>query len=352
MEKRATLRDVASLAGVSVATASYVLNGKKAISEATIAKVHAAIQKLDYVPDLSARGLTIKDTRLIGIVVPQTEPGSRLMFQNGFYGEILGSIEYHARIKGYHVIISATDVNESYMKLVRERNLDGVIVIGTYPNDFFEELDKLKIPVVLIDSYCSTYDFVNVRIDDTQGSYLATKYILDKGHRKVAFFTGCLKEEGVMQKRYLGVQKAMAEFQIQYPQEYIFEGEVDYDSGIYLAKEMLARQLGITAIVASADILAIGAMKGLSEAGVKVPEDISIIGFDDLEIAKYLVPGLTTVKQRISAKGEEAVNLLVTGMNQEELPGQDVILPVHVVERDSVIENTKAEGSIYGKNSL
>lgn len=336
MKKRATLRDVAAMAGVSVATASYVLNGKKTISEETKERVYGAIEKLDYVPDLSARGLTVKDTKLIGVVVPQTEPGSKLMFQNGFYGEILGSIEYHARITGYHVIISATDVNESYMRLVRERNLDGVIVIGTYPNEFYKELAKLQIPIVLVDSYCSDYDFHNVRIDDAYGSYIATKYVLDQGHRKIAFFTGRMKENGVVKKRFDGYQRAMVEFGIKDPIRFVYEAQVDYNSGIYLAQKLVEENRGVTAVVATADILAIGAMKGFYQKGIKVGEEMSIVGFDDLEIAKYLTPGLTTIRQQISLKGEEAVKLLVSSMTEEEITKQDVILPIELVERESV----------------
>ena len=149
---RSTLKDVAELAGVSAATVSYVLSGKRTISEETKARVLEAIEQLDYVPDLTARGLSMRDSKLIGVVVPQTEPGERLMFQNSFYSEVLGSIEYYARQKGYHILISATDANESYLTLAKQRNLDGIIVIGMYPDEFYHEMKKTQIPIVLIDS--------------------------------------------------------------------------------------------------------------------------------------------------------------------------------------------------------
>lgn len=112
---RATLKDVAQLAGVSTATVSYALSGKRTISDETKQRIHDAIAELDYVPDLNARGLSMRDSKLIGVVVPQTEPGDRLMFQNSFYSEVLGSIEFYARQQGYHILISATDANESYL---------------------------------------------------------------------------------------------------------------------------------------------------------------------------------------------------------------------------------------------
>ena len=171
MARRATLKDVAERAQVSTATVSYVLNDKKSISEQTKARVYDAIRDLNYVPDLSARSLSSRDSKLIGIVIPQTEPGSKLMLQNDFYSEIVGSIEYHARQHGYHVIISATDVNESYLTLAKERNLDGIIVIGMYPDDFYRQMKKTQIPIVLIDSYCNDHYYHSIRIDDAYGSY-------------------------------------------------------------------------------------------------------------------------------------------------------------------------------------
>jgi len=200
---QATLKDVAQLAGVSSATVSYVLNGKQNIKEDTRQRVLDAIAELDYVPNLAARGLSMRDSKLIGVVVPQTEPGDKLMLQNSFYSEILGSIEYFARQKGYHILISATDANESYMSLAKKRNLDGVIVIGMYPDDFYQQMKKTQIPIVLIDSYCNDHYYHNIRIDDAYGSYMATKYALDCGHRNIAFFAGQIKENGVMKKRLL-----------------------------------------------------------------------------------------------------------------------------------------------------
>ena len=335
MERRATLQDVAAKAGVTKATVSYILNGKKTFSEETRQRVMDAIEELGYIPNLSARTLTQRSSKLIGIVVPQTE-GSRLMFQNDFYAEILGSIEFHARQSGYHIIISATDANESYLRLARERNLDGIIVIGMYPDEFYQQMKKSQIPIVLVDSYCNDHYYHNIRIDDAYGSYLATRHVLSKGHRNVAFFCGQLKENGVMKKRLIGYKDALREYQITFDYQYVFEGSIDYASGIDSAGRLLASRLPATAVVAAADILAIGAMKGFYEQGVRVPDDISVMGFDDLEISQYLTPGLTTVRQEISQKGEKAVRLLIDNINEPNLTKQEQILPIKLVERGSV----------------
>ena len=314
---RATLKDVAQEAGVSSATVSYILNGKRSISEETKARVMEAIKKLDYVPDLNARGLTMRDSKLIGVVVPQTEPGERLMFQNSFYSEILGSIEYYARLSGYHILISATDANESYLTLAKKRNLDGIIVIGMYPDEFYQQMKKTQIPIVLIDSYCGDHYYHSIRIDDAYGS-------------------GQIKENGVMKKRLIGFQQALEEYGVPYQEQNIFEGQIDYRSGIALAKELVSKKLTATAIVCAADILAIGAIRGLYEEGLRVPEDYSVIGFDDLEVSQYLTPGLTTVRQQISLKGQKAVELLLKHIEDPTLTKQEEILPLQLVERESV----------------
>ena len=333
---RTTLKDVAQRAGVTTATVSYALSGKRPISEETKRRVMEAIEELDYVPDLNARSLTMRDSKLIGVVVPQTEPGDRLMFQNSFYSEVLGSIEYYARQQGYHSLISATDANASYLTLAKKRNLDGIIVIGMYPNDFYQQMKKTQIPIVLIDSYCNDHYYHNIRIDDAYGSYLATRYILENGHKHVAFFAGQMKENGVMKKRLLGYQQALNEFEIPFRSEYIFEGQIDYNSGIDLANKLMDSGLPTTGIVAAADILAIGAAKGFFEAGKRVPDDYSIIGFDDVEISQYMTPGLTTVRQQISFKGQKAVELLLKHIEDPTLPKQEEILPLQLVVRGSV----------------
>lgn len=336
MKEKATIRDVAAAAGVSAATVSYILNGKKKVSEETKNAVLDVIKQLEYVPDLNARGLSRKDTRLVGVVVPQTEPGSTLMFRNSFYSEILGSIEFHARQHGYHVLISATDVTQDYLNLIRERNLDGVIIIGTYENEFLSQLKQLEVPVVLVDSYCKSDWFHEIRIDDENSSYQAVNYILEAGHRNVALVSGILHENGVMKKRFKGYKEALKEYGIPFRREYVFEGAVDYESGVDIARNIAGSYKDITAVAATADIFAVGLLKGFYEAGIKIPEDISVIGFDDLEISSYLTPGLTTMKQQIYVKGERAIDLLVQNINNPQMPKVQEILPVKLVVRESV----------------
>src|SRR5690606_16242700 len=137
----------------------YIINKnpKESISQETIDRVNEAIKKLNYVPNLSARSLASNKTNLIGVVIPQTEPGKKFMFNNPFYGEFLSSVEYVARTKGYHVLISGTDANQSYLEVAKKRSLDGIIIVGMYDEDFYEDLKKSQIPIVLVDSYCKDH---------------------------------------------------------------------------------------------------------------------------------------------------------------------------------------------------
>ena len=208
-----------------------------------------------------------------------------------------------------------------------------------YPDEFYKQLKKTEIPIVLVDSYCNDHYYHSVRIDDVYGSFLATNYLIQQGHKKIAFFCGQIKENGVIKKRLSGYKQALEENNIEYDISKVYEGNVDYESGIELAKKLYKNGLDVTAIVATADILAIGAIKGLYEVGVKVPDDISIIGFDDLEVSRYLIPGLTTIRQDISEKGEKAIQLLLNNIQDSEITKREIIIPVRIVARDSVKKN-------------
>jgi DNA-binding LacI/PurR family transcriptional regulator len=336
MNKRATIKDVANEAQVPPATISYVLNNKESISPETRERVMQAIQKLNYVPNLSARGLAAKNSRLIGVVIPQTEESSMLMFNNPFYSEIIGSIEYGARVNGYHVLISGTNADDSYLRLARERNLDGIIIIGMYPDEFYNELKKSQIPIVLIDSYCADHYFHSVQINDRYGAYIATKHLLDSGHRDIALIAGELKRNGVVEMRYLGYCDALKEYGVPVRSQLVFSGQVDFKSGMLQGERVAKSGLRPTAIFAVADIMAIGAIKRLSQLGVSIPGDISVIGFDDINVSQYINPGLTTVKQDIQKKGDTAVRIILGGIANSQAGKQEIILPLEIVERESV----------------
>jgi LacI family transcriptional regulator len=258
------------------------------------------------------------------------------MFENPFYSEILSAIEYEARIHGYQLLVAGVDTGKTYLNLARERNLDGIIAIGVYQDNFYRQVTKSGIPLVLVDSYNDDPRCHNIRIDDVYGAYLALNYLLDQGHRDIAFFCGSLRDNGVMKKRLDGYRQALEERGIPYDEKKIIEGNIDFENGGKLARRLLEAKLAVSAVFAAADILAIGAIKAFCDAGLRVPQDLSIMGFDDLQISRYVCPGLTTVRQDISHKGRKAMELLLEHIRNPQLTRRDEILPISIIERGSV----------------
>jgi LacI family transcriptional regulator len=336
MKKRPTITDVAREAGVSIASISYFLNGKVGVGAGTRERIEQAIEKLGYIPDISARSLANRRSRLIGVVIPQLEEGSRLVFANPFYASILSSIEHEARDRGFHVIVSGVNADESYLELARRRNLEGIIIIGMYPDGFYEELKRSEIPIVLVDSVCRDHDFDDVVIDDRAGGALAASYLQKRGHRRIAMLSGFPAPGGVHSERMAGYRDAMEQAGGEYDSAPVVDVTVGFEAGWRAAEKVVSLLGPGGAVFAAADVLAIGLIKGLKEKGLRIPEDYSVVGFDDLDIARWITPGLTTVGQDIIGKGAIAVRLVTERIDGVSPGRQRLVLPVHMVERESV----------------
>ena len=335
--RRVSIKDVAREAGVSTTTVSYVLNEitTQTISGETAQRVRDAANKLGYVPNLNARSLTSRRTNLIGIVIPQTEPGREFMFDNPFYGALLSSLEYNARKSGYHLLLTGPGIGHSYISIARNRGVDGIVIVGSYPTSSLDELHQLSIPVVLVDTYVKDDAFHTIGIDDREGGRMAVRYLLSQGHRRIAFVSGDVQEHGVMQKRFLGYQDAMKEAGLPLTPGLVHAGDVSFHHGLTAAKSISKGQSDVTAIFAAADILGAGVIKGLRQAGKKVPEDMSVMGFDDLDLAQICDPSLTTIHQDIAAKGAAAIQMILGALSGDS-GKQEQILPLSLVVRDSV----------------
>ena len=348
VRKQVSVRDVAREAGVSPATVSYILNDTPGLSftPETRQRVLAAAEKLHYVANQAAKTLGsgraegIVQSKLIGVVIPQTEnrrKESHIMFGNPFYGTFLSAVELEARRAGYQLILSGTNPGQSYIDIAKSRTLDGVIILGAYPSDDEAEYKKYKIPAVLVDCYGSGDSFFySVRTDDRLGGYLATKYLIEQGHHRIAIVTGELKAHGVNSERYQGYLDALCEAGLTPAHDDVFEGLVGYDHGLEVAEELARTRRDITALFASADITAIGLINGLRAAGLRVPEDVSVIGFDDVEYAKMCYPGLTTMRQNIMEKGRQAARLMIEAVQDHSLPREERIIPMELIERGTV----------------
>lgn len=309
MAKKVSIYDVAKYCKVSAASVSYVINGKNKVSTVTKRKILQAIDELGFVMDTNARTLSTGKSHLIGVFLP-LDHTSRAFMQNPFYAEFLGGLESGIASYDYDIVIGCKKNYDNFKNWATSRGLDGVIMLGQFPKNVYEAVKKLNIPVVLIDIYEEyASEFYNVRINDEQGTYNATKYLIENGHKKIGF-AGSIKQSLVDKKRYDGYLNAMKENKLPVEDDYYFDAFATFDDGIKTGEEILKRN-NVTAIICTSDIIAIGINRKYFESNKKIPHDLSIVGFDDIQDTKYVYPSITTVHQDIYLKGEIAAKTIL-----------------------------------------
>lgn len=331
-----TIKDIAQAVGVSCTTVSNVIHGKAGrVSAETIARINETIEKLGYVPNMSARSLVSSSSKVIGMISHLAQNKNESIVEDPFHSAFIGSIEKTLRENGYYLMLRTVETTADLLTFLRNWNVDGLFCTGVFQDEFFDALAGLNIPVVLIDSYVTHPNMCNVGLEDYKGGYTATRYLIDKGHRNIAFASPAIKKRGVVYERFLGYQKALEEALAAFRPELVFEQELDVNTTVALGMN-LAKRNDITAVFATADILAAGIMSGLSQAGKKVPEDISVIGFDDINLCQLTSPRLTTIHQDAPLKGKLAVYFLIDQLENKPISNREIILPIHLVERNSV----------------
>ena len=331
-----TIKDIAKIAGVSCTTVSNVINGKAGrVSAQTIEKIETAIKESGYVPNMSARSLVSNSSRVIGMINHiNTKKDSNFM-EDPFQSSFTGSIEQTLRLNGYYLMLRTVETPDELLAFLRNWNVDGLFFTGIFKDRFFDLLSELTIPIVFIDSYVHHPNFSNVGLEDFKGSYTATKHLISKGHRHIAFASPSIRDGGVLQERFYGYKAALMEASIPFDKQLVFEYEMDIASCINLSSE-LAKMPGVTGLVVTADVMAAGIMSGLRKNGLRVPEDISIVGFDDISLCCMTTPALTTIHQDIYLKGKLAVDFMLEKLDGKEPDKTEIILPTYLVERESV----------------
>ena len=328
----ATIKDVAALAGISYTTVSHVLNGTRPVSPEVRTKVEAAIDQLGYVPSGVARSLKAKATSTIGLLVPN---GS-----NPYFAELARGIEDHCERNGYSVILCNSDDNNDkqrrYLRVLLERRIDGLIV-ATVGGDgeFAQALAAVKVPMVLVDRPLEGVEADLVQIDHEEGGYLATRHLLALGHRRIACLGGPA-ETLVAQERLAGYCRAMKEAGQTIQPAWLLNSEFTSAAG-YTAAAHLLEKSAPTAIFAGNDMIGIGILRAAAERGLRVPQDLSIVGFDDIAVSRYLYPALTTVGQSILQLGERAAGQLLARLGQRHRPTPEhtVVAPTLVVREST-----------------
>ncbi len=332
----ATIKDIAQVTGVSPTTVSNVINGKAGrVSADTISKIEKAIEDLGYVPNMSARSLVSNSSKVIAMVNHVVTRNDSNFMEDPFHSSFTGAIEQTLREHGYYLMLRTVETSEELMAFLRNWNVDGLFFTGIFKDQFFDVLSVLTIPIVFIDSYVRHPNFCNIGLEDFNGSYTAAKYLISHGHKRIAFASPSIRDGGVLQERFLGYKAALTESSIPFDKDLVFEYEMDMSSCLNLSLE-LVKIPDLTGLVVTADIMAAGIMAGLNKQGVRVPDDISVVGFDDISLCRMITPNLTTIHQDITLKGKLAVEFMLQRLKGERPRETEVILPTYLVERESV----------------
>jgi len=324
-----TIRDVAERAGVGVGTVSRVLNDHPSVRESTRQRVLQAIEELHYTPNPLARRLSLGKTLTIAVIVP--------FFTRPSFVERLRGIEYVLADSEYDLIlfnVETTARRDEYFHTVpRRERIDGLLIISLSPRDAeVAHFLQAGVPTVLVDARHPQLN--RVVIDDVNGGYMATQHLISLGHRRIGYVSDQLENPFNFvssRDRYEGYRQALAEAGIRFRPDYHRQGPHGREKARTMALELLQLPEPPTAIFAASDTQAIGVLEACRDMGLRVPEDISVIGYDDIEVAEYLA--LTTIRQPLFASGVEGVELLLNSIAQTSDTSQQITLPVNLVVR-------------------
>jgi LacI family transcriptional regulator len=328
--EKLTIKDIARKAGVSITTVSRVLNKKEeGMSKETREKVLRVMEEVNYQPNQLARGLVTKRSRMLGLIVPN--------ISNPFFPELCRGAEDEANKSQYSLIICNSDdqskKEENYLRLLKEQQVDGILLSS---KDHLSKTSKSqlasgKIPFVLLDRGEEASNHSGVFLDNEKGGYLAGKHLTDLGHRHIACITGP-SEIRNSQQRLTGFQRALKEASVELPESSILTGDFKMESAYQIAKEFLYRN-PVTAIFASNDMMACGIYQAAHELKIQIPEQLSIVGFDDIPLVHALIPKLTTIKQGTYEMGRKAIELLINEIEEE--PSKAVLFEPTLIVRES-----------------
>ncbi|MBP7652914.1 LacI family DNA-binding transcriptional regulator, partial [Candidatus Dependentiae bacterium] len=294
-----TINDIAKLAGVSTSTVSFVLNNHSKISEKTRKKVMNIIKDTGYTRNIFARGLVNSKTNRIAVVTPYIKNA----IGDRYFGEGLSGIYETAKKHGYQIILEQASYefasSKKYLEMFKEKSIDGMLYIGSTCNDtYLIDFAGREYPFLLVNSFLENMEISYVCADNRKIGYEAAKYFYKSGHRKIAFIYGSMNVPNSLDQ-YIGFKKFLDEKKIKLPGDYLRPGDFNEDGGYKAAEEILECRVKPTAIFCSNDLIAIGCIKALKERFVKIPEDISIIGCDNIKFCEYVTPKLTTFDMNI-----------------------------------------------------
>jgi LacI family transcriptional regulator len=334
-----TIKDVAKEANVSIATVSLVLHNHERISAETSQRVNKAIKKLNYHPSRSARGLVSRKTGNIGFILTD----DHFLRSEPFYTRIFLGTEFEARNFEYYILLTTIPSNytdkDRIPRFILEKNIDGVIIAGKVPQAIINHVEKYNLPLAFVDYYLPTYDYSVVLIDNISGGMKATQYLIDNKHVNIGFIAGDISHPS-LSDRFQGYKTAIENAGLQYSElNYVIDEDYTArENGYNAAEKLMAMNKNITAIFACNDAMAIGVMQYLKENGYNIPKDISVIGFDDVEADLSFDPPLSTISVPKHEMGIEVLRLIADMLKNDKATKKKILVPVDLVERNSVCE--------------
>jgi len=335
--KAPSIKDVASEAGVSISTVSSVINQNKFVSEEREARVREAIDKLKYRPNIIARGLRTKSTNAVGVILPD--------IAQPYFAQVIRGMEESARTRGYTLILGCSfydiEEEERQINILMNQFVDGIIFFcGFDSHDHIRQVYDSGIPVVVTDREIGNTLIPSVLIDNAGSMESAVDYLVELGHKDIGYLTFSFDNQTTARKRYEGYLSGLKKNNLEYrPDRVIIDDSIRLNefAGSYdTVKNKLAGKDLPTAFVTLADYLAIGLIKGLKEMGYKIPEDISVMGFNNEVVSQFSEPPLTSVKQPKKLMGKRAMDLLLDMVEGKEVEEKNIILPTEIIERESV----------------
>lgn len=336
--KRITIYDIAKELGVSPSTVSRVFNETGSVSDDKIKKIYETAERLGYRPHLIAKSLRTKRTLSIALLVPDVV--------NPFFPEIIKAVDDISKKHHYNIFLGNAESDYEtlnwYIDTFIERGVDGVIFTGVTGGqrdlECFEKLVKAGIPCIMIDRYIKSPEVPFVGSNNFMGGYKAAKHLIEIGHTKMATITGPLNQHGTLE-RLSGFKKYLNESGKNLDDSLIFESDFTAFGGYYSMEKILNLKMVPSATFIMNDHMAIGALAMLKNKMIRIPDDMAIVGFDDISVASLLSPPLTTIAQRRYEMGEKAVRALIEAIGKKMMPKIQLILDVDLIVRNSTIKN-------------
>jgi len=340
--KNTSIKDIAKEARVAISTVSYVINKKDLVAEKTKKKVLKAIDKLGYKPNFIARSLRTQKTSTIGVIVYD--------ISNPFVAQIVRGIQEVAKMRGYIIVLGCTfndsSEEESQINVMINQFIDGLIIISGPDNEkIYKKILTKKIPVVFIDREIVKHDIANVLINNSLAMEKAVDYLFSMGHREIGYISYPIDKQITVRQRYEGYIKGLKKNNLAFNPEYVIidekfadkelEGK-DMDITFDLMQQFIKTKKLPTAFITISDIIAYGLIKALQENNIKVPESVSVVGFDNIMFDDYISPPLTTVRQPKKMMGITGINLLLDIIEGKEIENKRIVLPTEIIERNSV----------------